>query len=243
MATFAIGDIHGGLKALIQVLNKLEIKDDDTLIFLGDYVDGWSESAQVIQFVMELSEKIDCIFIKGNHDAWCEEWLKSDYVNPTWYMHGGKETMASYAGFSKELKQKHYEFFKAMLMYHIDTENRLFIHAGFTSMHGVEKEVVEEAFYYDRTLWEMAVSLDKGLDEDSDLYPNRLKHYSEIFIGHTPTINFNSFEPMHAANVWNIDTGVAFFGKLTGMNVDTKDYVQSDMIRTLYPNEKGRNRD
>jgi len=243
MATFAIGDIHGGLKALIQVLNKLEIKDGDTLVFLGDYVDGWSESAQVIQFVMELSEKINCIFIKGNHDAWCEKWLKSDYVNPTWYMHGGKETMASYAGFSKELKQKHYEFFKAMLMYHIDTENRLFIHAGFTSMHGVEKEVVEEAFYYDRTLWEMAVSLDKGLDEDSDLYPNRLKHYSEIFIGHTPTINFNSFEPMHAANVWNIDTGVAFFGKLTGMNVDTKDYVQSDMIRTLYPNEKGRNRD
>jgi len=151
--------------------------------------------------------------------------------------------MASYAGFSKEQKQKHHEFFKAMPLYYIDDENRLFIHAGFTSMHGVEKEVVEEAFYYDRTLWEMAVSLDKGLNEDSDLYPNRLKHYSEIFIGHTPTINFNSFGPMHAANVWNIDTGVAFFGKLTGMNVDTKAYVQSDMIRTLYPNEKGRNRD
>lgn len=243
MAIYAIGDIHGGLKALVQVLNKLEIKDGDRLIFMGDYVDGWSESAQVVQFLIELSEKINCIFIKGNHDAWCEEWLKSDYVNPTWYMHGGKETMASYAGFSKEQKQQHYDFFKAMPLYHIDVENRLFIHAGFTSMHGVEKEVVQEAFYYDRTLWEMAVSLDKGLDEDSDLYPNRLKHYSEIFIGHTPTINFNSFEPMHAANVWNIDTGVAFFGKLTGMNINTKVYVQSDMIRTLYPNEKGRNRD
>lgn len=243
MATYAIGDIHGGLKALVQVLNKLEIKDDDKLIFMGDYVDGWSESAQVVQFLIELSEKINCIFIKGNHDAWCEEWLKSDYVNPTWYMHGGKETMASYAGFSKEQKQQHYDFFKAMPLYYIDDENRLFIHAGFTSMHGVEKEVVQEAFYYDRTLWEMAVSLDKGLEEDSDLYPNRLKHYSEIFIGHTPTINFNSFEPMHAANVWNIDTGVAFFGKLTGMNINTKVYVQSDMIRTLYPNEKGRNRD
>ena len=28
MRTFAIGDIHGGLKALIQVLNKLEIEED-----------------------------------------------------------------------------------------------------------------------------------------------------------------------------------------------------------------------
>jgi serine/threonine protein phosphatase 1 len=223
------------------LLNKLEVKEEDTLIFMGDYVDGWSESAQVIQFVMQLSEKIKCIFIKGNHDAWCEEWLKSGYVNPTWYMHGGKETMESYVHFSKEEKKQHLQFFQNMLLYHIDDKNRLFVHAGFTSMHGVEKEVVEEAFYYDRTLWEMAVSLDKTIEKDSELYPNRLKHYHEIYIGHTPTINFNSYEPMNAANVWNVDTGVAFYGKLTGMNVDTKTYYQSDLIRTLYPNEKGRN--
>ena len=242
MSTYVIGDIHGGLKALIQLLNKMEIKDEDLLVFLGDYVDGWSESAQVIQFIKELSDKINCVFIKGNHDAWCEEWLKSDYVNPTWYMHGGKETMESYAGFSKEHKLEHHEFFKSMPLYHIDTESRLFIHAGFTSMHGVEKEPVKETFCYDRTLWEMALSLDKSISKDSELYPNRLKHYSEIFIGHTPTINFNSFEPMHAANVWNIDTGAAFFGKLSGMNIDTKEYFQSDIVRDLYPNEKGRNR-
>ena len=62
--TFVIGDIHGGLKALLQVLNKLEVKEEDTLIFVGDYVDGWSEAAQVIQFLIELSEKVKCIFIR-----------------------------------------------------------------------------------------------------------------------------------------------------------------------------------
>ena len=75
--TFVIGDIHGGLKALLQVLNKLEVKEEDSLIFVGDYVDGWSEAAQVIQFLIELSEKVNCIFIKGNHDVWCENWLKT----------------------------------------------------------------------------------------------------------------------------------------------------------------------
>ena len=196
----------------------------------------------MIQFLIELSQKINCIFIKGNHDAWCEEWLKSDYVNPTWYMHGGKETMESYVHFSKEEKEQHLQFFQNMPLYHIDDNKRLFIHAGFTSMHGVEKEVVREAFYYDRTLWEMALSLDKSIGEDSDLYPNRLKHYKEIFIGHTPTINFNSYEPMNAANVWNVDTGATFYGKLSGMNIDTKDFFQSDVVRTLYPNETGRNK-
>ena len=68
MRTFVIGDIHGGLKALLQVLNQLEITEKDSLIFMGDYVDGWSESAQVVDFLINFSEKINCIFIKGH--AW-----------------------------------------------------------------------------------------------------------------------------------------------------------------------------
>ncbi len=64
-----IGDIHGGFKALIQVLERAEVTPDDQLIFLGDYVDGWSESSQIIHFLTELSGKQECIFIKGNHDA------------------------------------------------------------------------------------------------------------------------------------------------------------------------------
>lgn len=240
MKTFVIGDIHGGFKALVQLLNKMALKEEDTLIFLGDYVDGWSESAQVIQFLMELSENINCIFIKGNHDVWCEAWLKSDDVNQTWFMHGGKEAIESYNGFSKEDKQQHLQFFQDMLLYYIDDKNRLFVHAGFTSTDGVEKEVLKEAFYFDRTLWEMALSLNKNIRSES--YPSRLKHYSEIFIGHTPTLNFNSYEPMNAANVWNVDTGATFYGKLTGMNIDTKAFFQSDVVRTLYPNETGRNK-
>ncbi|WP_298555502.1 metallophosphoesterase family protein [uncultured Algibacter sp.] len=242
MRILAIGDIHGGLKALIQVLNKVEIKDNDTLIFVGDYIDGWSESAQVIQFLVELSQKIKCVFIKGNHDVWCEEWLRSDDVNPTWYMHGGKETMESYQGFSKEDKKQHLEFFENMPLYYLDNENRLFLHAGFTSMHGVSKEVFETTLYFDRTLWEMALTMDKRIEKDSAIYPNRLKHYKEIYIGHTPTINFNSDVPMNAINVWNIDTGAAFTGKLSIVDVNTKKVFQSDNLPALYPNEKGRNK-
>ncbi|WP_298237787.1 metallophosphoesterase family protein [uncultured Algibacter sp.] len=241
MRTFAIGDIHGGLKALIQVLNKIEVKDEDTLIFVGDYVDGWSESAQVIQFLIELSENINCVFIKGNHDVWCEEWLRSSDVNPTWYMHGGKETIESYEGISENDKKVHLNFFKNMPLYYLDNKNRLFLHAGFTSMHGVEKEVFETTFYFDRTLWEMALTMDKQIEKDSVIYPNRLKHYKEIYIGHTPTINFKVDVPMNAINVWNIDTGAAFTGKLSVVNVDTKDVFQSDNLPNLYPNEQGRN--
>ena len=43
--TFAVGDIHGDLAALRAVLAKLPPLDaEDTLVFLGDYLDRGPES-------------------------------------------------------------------------------------------------------------------------------------------------------------------------------------------------------
>jgi serine/threonine protein phosphatase 1 len=39
MRTLVIGDIHGGLRALHQIIER-HVTPQDTLIFLGDYVDG-----------------------------------------------------------------------------------------------------------------------------------------------------------------------------------------------------------
>ncbi len=241
MRIIAVGDIHGGLKGLRQLLKRIEVNEDDRVIFLGDYVDGWSESAQVIQYLMEFSKSHQCVFIKGNHDVWCENWLRSDEPETIWLNHGGKGTIKSYFNFTEEEKSAHLEFFEAMKLYHLDDKNRLFIHAGFTSMHGVEKETFESAFYFDRTLWEMALTMDKHIEKNSDLYPKRFVHYDEIYIGHTPTLNFNSNEPMNAINIWNVDTGAAFFGKLSAIHIDSKKVFQSETLMELYPNEKGRN--
>ncbi len=241
MRTLAIGDIHGGLKGLIQLLEKAKVTTEDALCFVGDYVDGWSESAQVIEYLIELSDSNPCVFIKGNHDAWCEQWLASGIENSVWFNHGGKETIESYRGFSKEEKLRHLDFFEAMPLYHIDSEKRLFVHAGFTSMQGVEKEYDRVNFYFDRTLWEMALTMDNRIERASKIYPDRLKHYSEIYIGHTPTINFGKDKPMNAVNVWNVDTGAAFTGKLSAIDIETKEIFQSDALKDLYPNELGRN--
>ena len=242
MRTLAIGDIHGGLKALEQLLEKAKVTKNDTLIFLGDYVDGWSESAFVIRFLIEFSNIHNCVFIKGNHDAWCENWLRTGQVLTNWYNHGGEETIASYATISEEEKANHLKFFEQMDMYYEDDQNRLFVHAGFVSLHGPAREYTETNLYYDRTLWELALSFDQSISKDSMFYPRRLKRFKEIYIGHTPTINFNSFLPMNAANVWNVDTGAAFFGKLSAIDIDTKEIFQSDVVMDFYPDETGRNK-
>ncbi|MDQ1804481.1 metallophosphoesterase family protein [Chryseobacterium sp. PTM-20240506] len=236
-----IGDIHGGFKALIQVLDRAQVKSDDQLIFLGDYVDGWSESSHIIAFLIELSKKQDCIFIKGNHDAWCEDWLSFGETPEVWLNNGGRKTIESYDAYSKIELQQHLEFFQHMKNYDVDDQNRLFIHAGYSSMHGPEREVYSSNYRWDRTLWETAVCMDKKLSKNSELYPKRLLLYNEIFIGHTPTIDLGSKEPLHKANVWNLDTGAAYTGSLSIMDADTKEFWQSDPLPALYPDETGRN--
>lgn len=239
---FVIGDIHGGLRALEQVLTQIDIQNTDHFIFLGDYVDGWSESAQVISFLIAFRDKHDAIFIKGNHDQWCEEWLKTGKPNSTWLEHGGLGTTKSYSDISDQEKELHIEFFNDMVDFHIDYENRLFIHAGFTSMHGVHKEVHNSNFSWDRTLWESALLMKEQDLSESDLYyPKRFKHYKEIYIGHTPTTNYDIDVPIQAGKLWNMDTGAAFTGKVSIMDIESKKYWQSAQLTTLYPNEKGRN--
>ena len=240
--TYVIGDIHGALKALEQLIAKIDLQRDDRLIFLGDYVDGWSQSSEVIAFLMDLDQQQDCLFIKGNHDAWCEQWIDGADPDPTWLAHGGLATIASYKPLTKKQKQAHLAFLNRMRYFHIDYENRLFIHAGFSAMRGPAQEHFASTCYWDRTLWETALGLDDRIDPDSLYYPKRLLLFHEIYIGHTPTVNYGITEPMNAYNIWNVDTGAAFDGRLSAMDIDTKKFWQSDIVQELYPGEKGRNK-
>jgi serine/threonine protein phosphatase 1 len=67
--------------------------------------------------------------------------------------------------------------------YYLDEKNRL-CSRGITNMNGVTYEFFPKLFYWDRTLWETALSLEKNKTNDL-LYPKRLTLYDEIYIGHT----------------------------------------------------------
>lgn len=241
MRTLVIGDIHGGLRALEQVLERAGVTSTDLLIFLGDYVDGWSQAVETVNYLIKLKKVQRCILLRGNHDALCQEWLQHERDNSLWLQNGGAATMFSYEQWPQDIRDSHIKFFESLLNYHLDAEGRLFIHAGYTNLNGVEHEYSPTAYYWDRTLWELALSLDPGIAPDDMRYPRRLANYREIYIGHTPVIRIGKRLPVKAANVWNIDTGAAFKGKLSVMDVATREVWQSDPVYLLYPDEKGRN--
>jgi serine/threonine protein phosphatase 1 len=242
MRTIVIGDIHSGLKALKDLVKQFSPSPEDRLIFLGDYVDGWSDAVSTVSYLIELSDTYNCIFIRGNHDQLTLEWLLGQHKREQWLMHGGQSTVDSYSQVEdKTLVAIHIDFFENLHNYFIDEQNRLFVHAGFTHIRGVHHENYPGMCYWDRSLWELALAIDGKLSKEDVNYPSRLKLYSEIYIGHTPVSRIGKSVPIQAENLWNMDTGAAFKGPLSAMDVDTKKLWQTQAVCLYYPDEAGRN--
>jgi serine/threonine protein phosphatase 1 len=261
--TLVIGDIHGGLRALVQCLIRCKYDPkNDIIIFLGDYCDGWSETSELIEYLINLKKENEgIIFLQGNHDNWAAEWVRFGLTKPMWTGNGGFTTIKSYKKTGFVTKESHQDFFKNLLDYYLDDENRAFVHGGFTSRKGIGHEAHSSSYYWDRDLWELAVILDGKELETNDYFrpnPYRMFKHKEIYIGHTSTVwwkvksELKEYKeaaqwatgpitvPMHRCNIWNLDTGGGWGGKLTVMDIDTKEYWQSDYVKNLYPDEKGR---
>lgn len=262
--TLVIGDIHGAYKALLQILERSSYNlEEDQLIFLGDYVDGWSESFEVIDYLIEIKKlsKFKPIFLMGNHDVWCKDWLNFGTRHPYWEPQGGKATIESYVEneyYREPKNQQHKDFFNKLHRFYIDKDGNGFVHGGFTSEEGLGYELYEGDYCWNRELWQDAIINHDNFLKTKKLIPGLDKH-KEIFIGHTTTgifkvkphypeyqhknqpKNGSIVVPMNRCNVWNLDTGAGYEGKLTIMDINTKEYWQSDSTKELYKNERGRN--
>jgi serine/threonine protein phosphatase 1 len=72
--TFAIGDVHGETSHLFKLMSCFPLLDaQDTIVFLGDYVDRGPASRQVVDYILNLGAHTPAriIALRGNHeDAW-----------------------------------------------------------------------------------------------------------------------------------------------------------------------------
>lgn len=107
MSTYAIGDIHGNSAALEDLLAQVEplLTPEDTLVFLGDYLDRGPDTKGVLERLIALRASAPCpvLGLLGNH----EEWFLRTYRDPTrhsWLLGmGGLETVRSYSPSVAEL--------------------------------------------------------------------------------------------------------------------------------------------
>jgi len=181
----AIGDIHGEINKLNSLLENLNLVKSDTIVFLGDYIDRGKNSKDVIERLIDLSEKVNCIFLKGNHEQMVLKMLKTKSETDInyWLMNGGNETLDNYGDLLKML-MLHGDFFKKLKPYYM-TDKYLFVHAGINSSKSWEEQNENDL------LWIRDDFIDKK---------HNLKQ--KIIFGHTAF-----YEPYIEEDKIGIDTG------------------------------------
>ena len=247
---FTCGDIHGSNKALVQVLERSGFNnEEDTLISLGDIADGWHEVPECVDTLLGIK---NLIAIRGNHDIWLRDWLKTGYENPMWLPQGGQASKDAYIRTGQNLDENHRNFFENQVDYYIDKNNNLFVHAGwdidwkvdflegglYPVNGGNPTDNIAKECHWSRELFYQCLKASKGQVPYSNLAVV-LNSYNKIFVGHTslpdPYEVFNFRDKFY-----NLDTGCGWNGKLSLMDVDSGEYWQSDLNSELYPGIRGR---
>ncbi|MDB4324794.1 metallophosphoesterase [bacterium] len=107
MPTIAIGDIHGNLAALSDLLEQLAVRIDaqDTVVFLGDYIDRGPDArgciARILDFKSSFRGKV--VTLAGNH----EDWLLRTFRDPTrhsWIL--GMDAFPTIASYSSAVAER-----------------------------------------------------------------------------------------------------------------------------------------
>jgi serine/threonine protein phosphatase 1 len=217
---YAIGDIHGRLDLLNELLARIgsDIALRPTVrpvyVFLGDYIDRGSASRETIDRLIEHAKTHESVFLKGNHELIAIKCLSDRGLFDQWLRLGGLETLVSYgvpaetlangkqiaelqSAFHGALPQAHFRFFR-------DLKNSFECGDFFFAHAGVKPNVELSRQKENDLLWIRGEFLTSKDD------------FGKIIVhGHTPTREIEV-----APNRINIDTGAFATGLLSCLVIE-----------------------
>jgi len=225
----AIGDIHGYYSGLLQALDRANYDPlNDKLIQIGDLTDGFDSCVEVIEFFMTTEHKV---MLRGNHDEYARQYFaEPSHINREyWEKLGGKSTIIEFERKGivpgTEKFAQILQFLTEQQLTYLHDDRLLCVHAGLGSHQNVYSVDDDSLLYLDRSMWQNALYYNQFLPND----------YEAIFIGHTALFKLNEKHPASAdaspvkrGNIWNLDTGAGWGGRVTVMDIERINYWQSD---------------
>lgn len=209
----AIGDIHGCLESLKSLIGKLEPYTDRQFIFIGDYIDRGPHSKEVVDYLLNLQQEVDCVFLRGNHEQMLLKAIQQDQPK-LWLMNGGRATLKSYGlqDLSQSLPEPHVAFYQQTKMF-FETRDYFFVHGGISPAKTIKESLQNEA------------EVQEYLWERSHLDAFETPWEKTVVFGHTPRPH-----PINKEKMIGIDTGCVFdrmgYGKLTAVKLPEEEFIQ-----------------
>lgn len=207
---FAVGDVHGCLDELEELLGMLRLSAIDRLVFLGDLINRGPASIEVVHYVRRL-RNTRCLL--GNHELRllraCRSGNTSGLKDYDWETFG-------------KMTPEDWEFFDNMeILLEIPREGTVFVHGGFLPAPNWREqgaEIVTEVQHLDpqKRQWGRRRQLPDGVP-----WQNCWEGPPFVICGHTPRREV-------FRRPWSmcIDTGCVYGGKLTACEIRTLELFQ-----------------
>ncbi len=237
---YAIGDIHGQHAMLCDLLTKLialPLLAEDTVVFLGDYIDRGENARAVIETLLQWKDQhANTIFLRGNHEQLMLD-ANADASDPAlraqltlvWLQNGGAETLLSYEppGFQDWCETVNYSLlripagpltdFKSSFTHWLEVIPQ----AHWEFLRSTQMDYVTPRYHFvhagllppGRTWESEGWTIDPRLWVREPFLSSRADFDGRIVVfGHTPQ---RKGRPLIHRNKIGLDTGAAFGGPLT----------------------------
>lgn len=252
--TVVIGDIHGMLAELRELLDAAKVWRGDRVVFLGDLIDKGPEGPEVVSFVRRAG--YECVL--GNHEEKALRWLKHEEVRLAKIAANPKQQapanpMKPWGGSEdawRVLSPEDVEWLRTLPMTIDLGGNMVAVHAGFLPRTPIAKQHKNDMC---RMRWidpvkNKMVSMDKS--PDGIATPEGSRFWMELWDGQEGVVYGHVVHTLDAPRVdvrpggprtwcYGIDTGGVHGGKLTALVLrdETADpeIVQVDAKRTYVP--------
>lgn len=211
--TFAVGDIHGCLDQLEDLMARIDPDKDDLIVFLGDYIDRGPRPLDVVDYLIDLSSEFPCVFLRGNHEHMFLEFLEFGADRTLFFSNGGMRTIESYLGGEpfasnsqvvRALSEEHRDFYAGMKWYYED-RHYIYVHAGVRP--GIPMNLQDRLDF----IW---------IRGDFIFSPTGLE--KKVIFGHTPFAR-----PFVKEDKIGVDTGAVYGGVLTAVCLPEETFIRS----------------
>lgn len=218
-AVWVVGDVHAHHLTMRALVERLELGDDDWVVFLGDLIDRGPNAFAVVETVMQHPNMVS---VKGNHESMMVEHFNKSGIDAStmdvrlWYRNGGAETVFAYEqahldehGNEDEdamyARVAQHTEWMASLPSHLVLDRWRLVHAGYDPEHDLETQSDDDYLWIRDAFHRASQPVDAQ---------------RTVVFGHTPTAGLPGFSAADWGRVWQSRVRLAD-GRPAAIGIDT----------------------
>lgn len=232
--TLIIGDVHGCIDELLELMRQLDPSTNDHIIFIGDLIDRGPDSLAVIRQVVQWSKYFQVKLVLGNHEEKFLRYLR--HINDSSGLEKEMTGIEEFPSLMNSLNDEEILFLeKAYYSLHLPDLHILLVHAGVMprlaiALPGSYRYNMDLATHQKKNLsllnkirylnsTDKFISINEESRDDlfwADKYDGKWGH---IYFGHQP---FFQPEPKRFPSATGIDNGCVFGGWLSAVEISNE---------------------